>query len=115
MVARFKILYVYILQCSDGTYYTGVTRNLENRLLQHNLGVNKTAYTYTRRPVKLIYYESFSDYLLAIDWESRINKWSNKKKRALAESDWNKLRKASECKNPTSHKFHSKFKLNKNN
>lgn len=114
-MAKFKILYVYILSCADRTYYTGVTNDLERRLLQHNLGVNKMAYTFTRRPVELVYYESFNNYLLAIEWESRIKKWSNKKKRALVESDWNKLKEASECKNATSHKFHSKFKLNKNN
>lgn len=77
----FKILYVYILFCVDGTYYTGVTNNLDRRLREHETGYNKDSYTYGRRPVQLVYYEMFNNYLQAIDWETRIKKWSSKKKR----------------------------------
>jgi putative endonuclease len=111
----FKILYVYILFCADGTYYTGVTNNLDRRLRQHETGYNKDSYTYNRRPVQLVYYEMFNNYLQAIDWETRIKKWSSKKKEALANSDWNRLRKESECKNSTSHKQYIKPEFDKNN
>ncbi|MDX2172940.1 MAG: GIY-YIG nuclease family protein [Bacteroidota bacterium] len=62
-----KLLYLYILRCSDVTYYVGVSNNPERRLLQNNIGVNKDAYTYSRRPVELVYAESFSDFNLAIN------------------------------------------------
>ena len=98
-----KYLYVYILKCHDGTYYTGVTNNLERRLKEHNEGINKEAYTFTRRPVELVFYESFTDYNLAIEWETRLKKWSVKKKEALINSDWKKLVEESKCKNETTH------------
>lgn len=50
---KLKHLYVYILECSDKSYYTGITNNPERRVEQHNEGVNKNSYTY-RRPVKII-------------------------------------------------------------
>ncbi|MES2680933.1 MAG: GIY-YIG nuclease family protein [Bacteroidota bacterium] len=76
-----KYLYVYILKCSDGSYYTGVTNNPERRLEEHNFGINKDAYTYSRRALELVYRERFDDFNLAISWEKRIKKWSRKKKK----------------------------------
>ena len=105
-----KYLYVYIVKCHDGTYYTGVTNDLEKRIIQHNDGINKDAYTYLRRPVKLVFYELFTDYNLAIEWETRIKKWSVKKKEALINSDWKKLIEESICKNQTSHKNASRLR-----
>ena len=67
-----KYLYVYILKCNDGTYYTGITTNIEKRLVQHNEGLNTEAYTYSRRPVNLVFYERYTDYNIAIEWETRI-------------------------------------------
>lgn len=99
-----KYLYVYILKCSDGTYYTGITNNAERRLIQHNKGINVWAYTYTRRPVELVYRELFTDFNLAIEWETRIKKWSQAKKEGLIKDDWKKILKEAECKNETSHK-----------
>jgi putative endonuclease len=51
-----KIYYVYILECADGTYYTGITNNLERRFTEHALGLNQDSYTHDRRPVKLAWY-----------------------------------------------------------
>jgi putative endonuclease len=99
-----KYLYVYILKCADGTYYTGITNNPERRLLQHNKGTNKNAYTYSRVPVEMKYSEQFTDFNLAIEWEKKIKKWSQAKKEALINSDWQKIKKEAECKNETSHK-----------
>ncbi len=102
---KFKLLYVYILKCSDGTYYTGISNNPEKREIQHNIGFNNGSYTYLRRPVQLVYAEGFSDYNLAIEWEKRIQKWSKKKKEALIKNKWDELKRLSECKNKTSHKI----------
>jgi len=82
-----KYLYVYIIKCSDGLYYVGITNNLEKRLEEHNNGINKEAFTFYRRPVELKFYERFTNYNLAIEWETRIKKWSAKKKEALINSD----------------------------
>ncbi|MBX3165532.1 MAG: GIY-YIG nuclease family protein [Bacteroidetes bacterium] len=105
-----KFLYVYILKCSDGSYYTGVTNNPERRLLQHNKGTQQDAYTYIRRPVELVYCQLFTDFNLAIEWETKIKKWSKVKKEALINSDWKKLRQEAECKNETSHKNTYRYK-----
>lgn len=102
-----------MLRCSDKTFYTGVTNNLERRLKEHKVGYDKNSYTYYRRPVELVYYEMFSNYLLAIEWETRIKKWSSKKKAALINSDWKSLRIESECRNSTSHKLYARPEFNK--
>lgn len=91
-----------ILKCKDDTYYTCITNNLEKRLIQHNEGINHESYTYSRRPVQLVYYELFTNFKLAIEWETRIKKWSAKKKDALINSDWEKLERESKCKNQSS-------------
>jgi putative endonuclease len=54
-----KAYYVYILLCRDGSYYTGVTNNLEVRFVQHQEGHDPKAYTYKRRPLKLVFNEIF--------------------------------------------------------
>lgn len=105
-----KFLYVYILKCSDNTYYTGVTNNPEKRLIEHNKGLNKNAYTFNRRPVELVYYNLFSNFNLAIEWETKIKKWSRSKKEALIKSDWKTLMIEAECKNETSHKNICRYK-----
>ena len=51
--------YTYIVKCSDGTFYTGWTNNLEKRIRDHNVGKG-AKYTKSRRPVELVYYETFS-------------------------------------------------------
>jgi len=50
-----KTMYVYILKCSDGSYYVGVTNNLEKRVEQHQAGININAYTHNKRPLKLVF------------------------------------------------------------
>ena len=51
--------FVYILECSDGTYYTSVTNNLERRLSEHEAGTSEDSYTFSRRPIQLKWYGSF--------------------------------------------------------
>ena len=86
-----KLSFVYILKCADKTYYTGVTGNLDQRYEQHQSGFYKDSYTYSRRPVDLVFYTSFTDINLAIDVEKQIKKWSKAKKEALIEGRFEDL------------------------
>ena len=74
--------YMYILECSNGTYYTGSTKNLERRLQEHQNG-NGANYTKKHLPVKLVYFESFSRIDEAFYREKQIQGWSRRKKEAL--------------------------------
>jgi putative endonuclease len=85
--------YVYILACSDGSYYTGMTNNLERRLWEHATGFNIGCYTYKRRPVSLKYSIHFTQVRFAILWEKQIKGWSRKKKEALFEENWDEVKK----------------------
>ena len=102
-----KYLYVYILKCSDKTYYTGITNNPEKRLIEHNSGVNKNSYTASRLPVDMVYCEKFADFNLAIHWEKRIKNWNRKKKEALIIENWDELKIAAICKNDTVHTIYN--------
>ena len=86
-----KVSYVYILLCSDGTYYTGVTSNLTSRIQSHKNGSYKGSYTYYRRPVELKFYAEFTDINLAIEKEKQIKNWSKSKKEALINDEFNQL------------------------
>lgn len=94
-----KTYYVYILLCSDNSYYTGITNNIDKRLVEHNNSLDKKSYTFSRRPVKVVYKESFQDPNDAIVWEKRIKGWSRKKKEALINGDFEKLKFLSNQKN----------------
>ena len=74
--------YMYILECSDGTYYNGSTISLERRLNEHQKGMGAN-YTKKRLPVKLLYFEEFSRIDLAFYREKQIQGWSRAKKEAL--------------------------------
>ena len=74
--------FCYILECSDGTYYTGWTTDPERRLKQHNKGVG-ARYTKTRRPVKLVYLEEQPDKISALKRERAIKALPRKKKMEL--------------------------------
>ncbi|MDO5541233.1 MAG: GIY-YIG nuclease family protein [Eubacteriales bacterium] len=74
--------YTYILKCSDGTYYTGWTNNLEKRLDAHNRGKG-AKYTKPRIPVVLAYYESFETKEEAMRREYQIKQLSRAEKEAL--------------------------------
>ena len=80
--------YVYILECSDKSYYTGITNDLEKRVSEHNLGLDHRSYTYVRRPVTLKYFEHFTDATQAIGREKQIKGWSRKKKEALMNENY---------------------------
>ena len=86
-----KLSYVYILKCSDGTYYTGVTSNLTQRIYRHDIGYFPDCYTYKRRPLSLEFYCEFTDINLAFEKEKQIKKWSKAKKEALINGDYDTL------------------------
>ena len=81
---------MYILECSDGTFYTGSTNNLDLRLLQHQNGEGAN-HTKKRLPVKLVYYEEFQRIDEAFYREKQVQGWSRKKKEALINSQSEKL------------------------
>ena len=84
--------FVYILECSDGSYYTGSTRSsLERRLDEHNSG-SFGGYTSSRRPVRLVYSEAFANITDAIKAERQIKGWGRNKKRALIDGDFDRLK-----------------------
>ncbi|MEI8230746.1 MAG: GIY-YIG nuclease family protein [Candidatus Peregrinibacteria bacterium] len=83
--------YVYILKCSDGSTYTGVTNDYQRRLYEHQSGCDPRSYTYSRRPVQLAYVGIFGDINEAISWEKRVKRWSRKKKEALIRGDFEAL------------------------
>ncbi len=97
-----KTYYVYIVKCSDKSYYAGITNDIDRRLIEHNNKVDKKSYTYTRRPVELVYKESFQNPNDAIVWEKRIKGWSRRKKEALIVNDFEELQRLSNLKNHTS-------------
>ncbi len=86
-----KTYTVYILHCSDGYYYVGVTNDIDTRLEQHNEGVDPKAYTHKRRPVKLVFAEHFKDINQAIAFEKQVKGWRREKKEALIRRDWDQL------------------------
>ena len=83
--------YMYILECADGTYYTGSTPDLERRLVQHEAGEGAN-YTAKLLPVNLVYSEWFSLIGQAFKREKQIQAWSHAKKKALIEGDLEKLK-----------------------
>ncbi len=87
-----KTYYVYILKCSDNTYYMGITSDLTVRLNSHKQGKYRGSYTFARRPVTLIDYAEFANPDLAIKAEKRLKKWSRAKKTALFNDDFEALK-----------------------
>ena len=103
-----KTYFVYILKCSDNLLYVGVTNNIERRFEEHQKGLNKSCFTFNRRPLQLIFNQVFNDIEQAIYFEKKIKKWSSQKKLALANGDFDMLETLSECRNATHHKYKPK-------
>lgn len=78
--------FVYILLCSDNTYYTGITENVYKRFEEQQSGKHFGSYTYGRRPLELVHFCHFMDITQAISFEKKIKKWSKAKKLALIEN-----------------------------
>ena len=79
--------WVYIILCSDGTYYVGCTTDLEGRIAQHHEGTYP-GYTSARRPVQLVWVADFADVFQALEIERKLKGWSRRKKEALICGDF---------------------------
>jgi len=101
-----KTYYVYILKCSDESYYTGVTNCLERRFAEHTLGFSVTCYTFSRRPVELVFSREFKYVDKAIAFEKQVKGWSKKKKEAIINGQWSELKPLAECVNETHWKIY---------
>lgn len=97
--------YMYILECADGSYYTGSTWNLEKRLWEHQNGVGAN-HTAKHLPVKLVYCEEGDSIEAAYRREKQIQGWSRKKKQALIAGDTNTLHRLAECQNDSHYRNH---------
>jgi putative endonuclease len=75
---------MYILECADRSYYTGSTKDLEIRLLEHQNGQGAN-YTKNRLPVELVYFEEYESIEEAFYREKQVQGWSHRKKEALIE------------------------------
>ena len=96
--------WVYILRCADNSYYTGHTDNLEKRIAEHQFGEIE-GYTHTRRPVTLVFSEEFPTREDALSRERQVKGWSRKKKEALIDRNWNKLKQLAVCRNKSNYKM----------
>ena len=76
--------YMYILECCDGSFYTGSTWDIEQRLWEHQQGLGAN-YTKNHLPVKLLYYEEYDRIDDAFNREKQVQGWTRKKKLALIE------------------------------
>jgi putative endonuclease len=96
-----KTYYVYMLRCADGSFYVGVTSDIELRVAQHEYGIDPRCYTFERRPVRLVYSSDFRNVDDAIACEKQLKRWSRAKKAALVTGDWAQIHRLAECKNET--------------
>lgn len=90
--------YVYLVRCSDGSYYCGQTDNIELRMQQHHSGV--IGYTSTRKPVQLVWQGEFETREGAIAFEQQVKGWSRAKKEALIAGNWAKIQELAKSKSP---------------
>ena len=81
--------YVYLLQCNGNSLYCGSTKDLKNRLKEHNLG-EAAIWTKMRRPIKLVYFEKYESLLAARRREKQIKGWTVTKKNNLINGTWKK-------------------------
>ena len=78
--------YVYIVECADGSLYTGISTDVDRRLLEHNYSLKAAKYTRSRRPVKLVWSKEVANRSEASKEEYKIKRLSRKKKLALIQS-----------------------------
>ena len=95
--------YMYILECSDGSYYVGSTKNLDKRIIEHQEGLGAN-HTKKHLPVKLVYYETFSRIDSAFEREKQVQGWRREKKIALIKNRQIDLPELSSSKNKISSK-----------
>ncbi len=90
--------WLYIVRCADNSFYVGTTRDsLETRIAQHNAGSFR-GYTFTRRPVALVYSQDFDRITDAIAAERQVKGWSRAKKQALIDGNFGMLQDLAKCR-----------------
>jgi len=92
--------WVYILRCADGSYYTGHTDNLEQRIGEHTIGAIPSCYTFKRRPLQLVFSQDFPTREEALSSEQQIKGWSRKKKEAMLRGDWAEVSRLAKSSHP---------------
>ena len=105
-----KTYWVYMLLCADGSFYVGITNDIALRIGQHNFGIDRRCYTFTRRPLVLVHCSDFHDVNEAICWEKQLKGWSRAKKEALIEKDWPRiieLARSTQCRNDAARLGHA--------
>ena len=103
-------IWVYILLCSDNTYYTGLSSDVDPRLFEHEKGFYPNSYTASRRPVKLMWMDDFPDFEQAFEVESQNKGWSRKKKEALIAGDFDLLHELAQSREMVERRKKSKTK-----
>jgi putative endonuclease len=86
---------VYILYCADSSYYIGFTTNIERRFAEHQDGKYERGYTFSRRPVRLLYFEYYTTKLQASLREKQLKGWNRAKKQALITENYKRLERLS--------------------
>jgi putative endonuclease len=92
-------VYLYILRCADGKYYT--RKSLEERLAEHNAGLHR-GFTAARRPVTPVFAQHFEIISDAIAAERQVKGWSRAKKEAMINGEWNRLSELAKRRTPRS-------------
>ncbi|GAC1357015.1 MAG: GIY-YIG nuclease family protein [Vulcanimicrobiaceae bacterium] len=90
-----KRYYVYMLLCHDGRFYIGVTGDLELRPAQHKHGLDEKCFTFSRRPLQLVWSSDFKNVDDALRCEKQLKGWSRAKKAALVRGDWTQIQRLS--------------------
>lgn len=101
-----ELYFVYVIECNDGSFYTGLTNDIVKRFEEHCNGSYPECYTAKRRPLILRYYETIPFLVEAVQREKQLKGWSRAKKIALMENNFHKLTLLAQCQNLS----HSKFK-----
>jgi putative endonuclease len=101
-----KVFYVYVILCSDGSFHTAVTENLERSIREHNTGGDAADYAYARRPVRLLYHALFHDREKALEFKEHLTSWPADKLQDLICGRWNDPVILSTCRNASGHKFY---------
>jgi putative endonuclease len=91
------MFWVYILRCSDGSYYTGHTDDFEYRIAQHETG-EYADYNASRLPVEVIWSQAFATREEALTAERQIKGWGRNKKEAMMRGDWAEVSRLAKSK-----------------
>ena len=92
------MFWVYMLRCADASFYVGHTDALDRRLVQHHQGTFATCYTFSRRPVVLVWSQAFPTREEALGAERQIKGWNRAKKVALQSENWREISRISRFK-----------------